>query len=188
MHKEICDYINQKVSGASATFIEAEVGDSSIIVDSSKVKEVCEALKSSDQYEFNALQVVTGCDYEDRIEVSYILASFTKNTELILKTKLTRENPEVESVCSVWKAANFLERECYDMLGVNFKNHPDFRRILCPEDWEGFPLRKDYVVQEKYLGMEVNPAHKINTADIEFHSKLIEKMGDPKKVAFSWKK
>ena len=83
----------------------------------------------------------------------------SKNTELILKVRLPRgdENnlPKVDSVCSVWKAANFQERECYDMMGVEFNNHPDLRRILCPEDWEGYPLRKDYEEPDYYRGVPV---------------------------------
>ncbi|GAB4022691.1 MAG: hypothetical protein Fur0010_25930 [Bdellovibrio sp.] len=186
MHNEIVSYLNGKVSGANATAHMAELGDSSIYVEASKLHEVCLALRNS-QWDFNVLQVITGTDYSDRIEVSYILASFTNNHELILKVKLDRENPEVDSVVDVWKAANFQERECFDMLGVNFKNHPDLRRVLCPEDWQGYPLRKDYVVQEKYLDMTVNPAHKINTGDFFFYKEIQQKMGDPKKVAFSWK-
>jgi len=186
MHNEVAAFLNSSVSGSQATAVIAELGDSTVFVDSSKIFEVCKALRHS-QWDFNVLQVITGCDYPDRIEVSYILASYTHNHELILKTKLPRTNPELESVVSIWKAANFQERECYDMLGVVFKNHPDLRRILCPDDWQGFPLRKDYVVQEKYLDMTVNPAHKINSGDFFFYKEVQQKMGDPKKVTFSWK-
>ena len=173
MHSSWADYINQKVSGANAVVNEAEIGDSSITVDSQHLLEVCRNLKEG-EHEFNVLQVITGCDYpeENIIEVSYILASLIKNTEVILKVRLPRGDesnlPKVESVTSIWSAANFQERECYDMLGVEFNNHPDHRRILCPEDWEGFPLRKDYEVQEKYLDMVVNPIHKMNIGEREF--------------------
>ena len=135
--------------------------------------------------------MISGVDYSDRIEVNYILANFTTGDELILKVPLKKESsdhePEIESVCSVWKAANYQERECYDMLGVKFNNHPDFRRILCPEDWEGYPLRKDYVVQEKYLHMTVNPEDKINYDDHNFVRELKKDFGDPKRVSGSWK-
>ena len=139
----------------------------------------------------NVLQCVTGTDYEDRIEVSYIIASFTKNSEVIIKAKLPKTSSEatvaIDSVCSVWKSANFLERETYDMLGVVFTNHPDMRRILCPDDWEGYPLRKDYKVQEVYNDMVVDPPEKVNKADHNFFKEIMEKMGDEKKVAYSWK-
>ncbi len=173
MHNELVTLINSKVGGANATTSVGEAGDASITVEGAKLYAVCEMLKNDPTYSFNVLQVITGTDFKDYIEVAYIMASFdpAKNYELILKVKLDRNNPEVESVCNLWKAANFLERETYDMLGVIFKNHPDFRRILCPEDWTGFPLRKDYVVQEVYNGMVVNPEHKMNIPDREFNAK-----------------
>jgi len=192
MHKQWVDLINDSgIENAGAVFHEAELGDSSICVNSSAIRDICFLLRDHADTKFNVLQVVTGTDYEDRIEVSYILASFINNTELILKTKLRKnekgEIPSLFSVTSVWSAANFLERETYDMLGVIFDEHPDFRRILCPEDWEGFPLRKDYVVQEVYNNMVVNPEHKVNTEDHIFVKKLKEQAEDPKKITGSWK-
>lgn len=162
MFEKIAELINSKVSGAGAEAKIAEKGDSSIKVASDKIVDVCRALKESDEYEFNVLQAISGVDYlkENEIEVNYILASFTKNLELILKVRLSRETPMVDTVVGLWGAANFQERECYDMFGVDFVGHPDLRRILTPDDWEGFPLRKDYVVQEKYHNMVVNPPEK----------------------------
>jgi len=193
MFNQIADYINKTVAGANAVVNElvANVGDKSITVDSSKIFEVCNALKTSSEFEFNVLQVITGTDYSDRIELSYILASFTKNLELILKVKLPRGDeknlPKINSVASVWSAANYQEREAFDMIGVEFLCHPDHRRILCPDDWKGYPLRKDYVVEEIYNGMVVNPPAKNNTADQMFGKNLKAQMGDPKFVSASWK-
>ena len=190
MHKEIVDFLNSSVAESKATFHEAQVGDHSIFIEPTSILEVCNALKNS-QWEFNVLQVITGCDYSDRIEVSYILASYTHNHEVIVKAKLPKKSPEAEveidSVCSVWIAANFQERECFDMVGVKFNGHPDHRRILCPDDWEGYPLRKDYVVQETYKHMTVNPAHKVNTEDHFFGDRLKRNSDEPKKVSVSWK-
>ena len=173
MHSTWASFINEKVSGANAVVNVVEAGDQSITVEATYLKSVCDVLKNG-THQFNVLQAVSGVDYpeENIIEVNYILASFIQNTELILKVRLPRGDqnnlPKVDSVSSIWKAANFQERETYDMFGVEFVGHPDFRRILCPEDWEGFPLRKDYVVQEKYLDMTVNPIHKMNIGEREF--------------------
>ncbi|MFZ4712118.1 MAG: NADH-quinone oxidoreductase subunit C [Bacteriovoracaceae bacterium] len=171
MHNELVEFINNKVAGANATTVAVEAGDASITVDGAKLFQVCEALKN--EKGFKVLEVVGGTDFKDYIEVAYVIATFdpANSQELILKIKLDRNAPEVESVCKLWNSANFLERETYDMMGVIFKNHPDLRRILCPEDWTGFPLRKDYVVQEVYNGMVVNPEHKMNIPDREFAAK-----------------
>lgn len=193
MHNQVANFLNSQVGGCNAIVNApvAAVGDHSITVNAANILEVCRALKTSSEFEFNVLQVVTGTDYPEFIEVSYILASYTKNLELILKVKLPKNDknhlPQVQSVTSVWSSANFQERETYDMLGVEFLNHPDLRRILCPYDWEGHPLRRDYVVQEKYLDMVVDPPHKNNTYDQMFGKKLKEELGDPKRVSASWK-
>lgn len=187
MHNQIIKVLNAEVSGCNAVLTEATVGDSFITVEASSILTVCELLKKSNDFQFNVLQVITGADYPDRMEVSYILASYIKNLEVIIKVKLPRESAEIQSVVSVWVAANFQERECYDMYGIKFSGHPDLRRILCPDDWSGFPLRKDYVVAEVYNGMVINPAHKINTADHMFAKKLKEELGNPKLVSSSWK-
>jgi NADH-quinone oxidoreductase subunit C len=87
----------------------------------------------------------------------------------MLKVKLTdRLNPVVDSIVKLFAAANFQEREVYDMFGIKFNNHPDLRRILCPDDWQGWPLRKDYVAQKDYNGMAVYPDGKMNFDDREF--------------------
>jgi NADH-quinone oxidoreductase subunit C len=193
MHNQIAEYLNKTVSGCGAVVNPqvANVGDLSITVNAANILEVCKSLKLSSEFDFNVLEVITGTDYSDRIEVSYVLASFTKNYELILKVKLPRNEgnglPKINSVSSVWSAANFQERETFDMIGVDFIGHPDLRRILCPYDWQGHPLRRDYVVQEKYLDMVVNPPAKNNTSDQMFGKRLKEELGDPKLVSSSWK-
>jgi NADH-quinone oxidoreductase subunit C len=193
MHNQIAETINKLVPGANATAAIATLGDSSVMVDAGKILAVCKTLKTEG---FNVLQAITATDYSDRIELTYILGDFISNRELLLKIKTPRgdgngNNKEslskVDSVVSVWSAANFQEREAYDMMGINFTGHPDLRRVLTPDDWQGYPLRKDYVVQEKYLDMVVNPAHKINTEDHMFGKKLKVEIGDPKKVSASWK-
>jgi NADH-quinone oxidoreductase subunit C len=193
MHSQIVDFLNKSVPGCNPVINApvAVVGDQSITVAAANILEVCSALKSSPEFAFNVLQVITGTDYPDRIELSYILASYSKNLELILKANLPRGDKnnlsKINTVVSVWSAANFQERETYDMIGVEFVGHPDFRRILCPYDWDGHPLRRDYVVQEKYLDMVVDPPAKNNTYDQMFGKRLKEELGDPKRVSASWK-
>jgi len=192
MLNQIADFINSKVSSANAVATTPEKGDGFVTVKAESILEVANALKTSSEFEMNVLQVITGTDYPatSEIELTYILASFTKNLELLLKVRLPRGDknnlPKINSVVSVWRAANYQEREAFDMIGVTFVGHPDHRRILTPDDWDGHPLRKDYVVQEVYRGMVVNPAHKVNTEDHFFGKKLKETM-DPKKVVNSWK-
>lgn len=193
MLKEIAEYLNQNVEGCQANAVdEVEVGDGHVWVSAEKIFDVCQALAQKEPFDFNVLQVISGVDFpeKDKIEVNYMLASFTNNSDFILKTDVPRGDgktlPKLDSVCDIWGAANFQERECFDMLGVEFEGHPDHRRILCPDDWEGHPLRKDYVVQEKYRDMVVNPPEKINSHDHHFYKELLTKY-EQKSVSHSWK-
>lgn len=107
---------------------------------------------------FDQLTCVTGIDNgpeANTTEVVYHLYSIPFNVQLALRVVLPRDNSTVESLCSIWKSANWLEREAYDMVGIKFTNHPDLRRILMPADWEGFPLRKDYVESELYRDVKI---------------------------------
>jgi len=179
MHEKLVELINQNVEGAEAVANIAEVGDSSITVNTEKIVDVCRFLKNQDGCEFNVLQVITGTDYPDHIEVSYVLASYIDNLELILKVKAEKsegdELPKVKSIHSLWKAADWQERECYDMVGVDFVGHPDLRRILTSDDWEGYPLRKDYKAAEQYRGMVIYPPEKQNLDDQNFAAVQKEK-------------
>jgi NADH-quinone oxidoreductase subunit C len=97
---------------------------------------------------FDYLADITAVDWKDKIEVIYQLNALADNTKIALRVSLDRNKPEVESLINIWKGADFQEREAYDLMGVVFKNHPDLRRILLPDDWEGYPLRKDYVIPD----------------------------------------
>ena len=183
MLNEIVELIHRNIPQANARLISPEDGkcDAAVWVDAAQILSVCKLLKNDSHFNFHVLQVISGVDYpqEQKIEVNYMLANFEPNKghELILKTDVKRDGAKLDSVVSVWKAANFQERECYDMLGVEFIGHPDLRRILCPDDWEGFPLRKDYQVQKFYHDMEVEPPHKMNIEDREFAEKSKQKDG-----------
>ncbi len=119
---------------------------------------VMDALYKSPATYFDMLSCVTGLDNgvdTGTMEVVYNLYSIPFNHHLMIKVVVPREKPEVESVSMIWKTANWQEREIFDMYGINFKNHPDLRRILMPADWEGHPLRKDYKQQEYYREIRV---------------------------------
>ena len=90
------------------------------------------------------LSCLTCVDWNTHLEMVYILIARSFKETIFVKTKLDRENPEIDTISKLWKGAEFHEREVYDMFGVKFKNHPDLRRILLDDEWVGFPLRKDY--------------------------------------------
>jgi NADH-quinone oxidoreductase subunit C len=125
------------------------LGQLSIRIDGAHIVEVCETLKRDAETPFNYLSDLTCVHWPDRretpFEVVYQLYSISKNERVRLKVNTNGEG--VESVTSVWPAADWLEREVYDLFGVVFRNHPDLRRILLPPDWEGHPLRKDYPLE-----------------------------------------
>ena len=126
--------------------IEA-LGEVTAIVPGQHIVEVCTALKVSPQGAFDFLADICGADRgveeEPRFEVNYHLFSTKKHHRLRLKVLLHEENARVPTVTGVWRTANWHERETYDLLGVIFEDHPDLRRILLPEDWQGHALRKD---------------------------------------------
>ncbi len=93
---------------------------------------------------FDNLSVITGIDYRDRFEVIYNFFSYRKKENLVLKVILDHEAPAVDSVASIWKVADWLERETFDLVGIKFTGHPNLVRILLPDGWNGHPLRKDY--------------------------------------------
>lgn len=117
-------------------------------IDRARLPEICAHLKSSAELAFDYPADITTVDWSDRLEMVYHLYSVSKKHKLTLKTDLDRENPVIGSVISVWKGADWQEREIFDLFGVKFEGHPDLRRILLPEEFEGYPLRKDYVIPE----------------------------------------
>jgi NADH-quinone oxidoreductase subunit C len=122
-------------------------GELTVEVSPEKVVEACRVLK--DNLQFERLSTVTAVDRhpsEPRFEVVYHLQSIARNEWLRLKCRLGGENPEIDSVTGVWRGANWYEREAFDLFGIRFRNHPDLRRIMMPDDWEGHPLRKNYPV------------------------------------------
>jgi NADH-quinone oxidoreductase subunit C len=101
-------------------------------------------LRDDPSLQFNYLRNLSGVDQETHLEVVYHLLSLDHVHEVCVKVKTDREAPSVPSVTPVWPTANWNEREVFDLLGVDFPGHPDLRRIMMPDDWVGYPLRKDY--------------------------------------------
>ncbi len=124
-------------------------------VEPSAILDVSGFMRNEDSLSMDHLELLGGVDYKDRIEVVYVLYSLKHHHRYTLKCRLPREAPMIHTVESIWAVANWHERETFDMFGVVFEGHSDLRRILCPDDWEGYPLRKDYKVPKIYREMPV---------------------------------
>ena len=110
-----------------------------------RLKEFAKKLRNDDQAQFDYMFSLTCIDYPEHMGMVYHLRSTSLGHEMVLKCKIDdRENPVVDTLCDIWRTAEYHEREVYDLFGVKFNDHPDLRRILLDEDWEGYPLRKDY--------------------------------------------
>jgi NADH-quinone oxidoreductase subunit C len=125
----------------------ARVGDATARVDPGRVVEVARLLRDDSDLEFEMLTDVTAVDYlgeEPRFEMVYPFYSVARNRRLRVKARVPEEPAEIDSLVDVYASANWMEREVWDLYGIRFKGHPDLRRILLYEEFEGHPLRKDY--------------------------------------------
>lgn len=122
-------------------------GEITVVIPKNKIVEICKFLRDDSELSFNFLSDLTSLDFYEkkkpRFEVNYHLLSHANRCRLRLKVAV-EEGERVPSVTSVWSTANWHEREVYDLMGIEFENHPDLRRILTPDGWIGHPLRKDY--------------------------------------------
>jgi NADH-quinone oxidoreductase subunit C len=116
---------------------------------------ICLFLRNDENLLFDYLSCLSGMDYKTGLGVVYNLYSFTFGHKITLKVVVDKNNPVVPSIEKVWKSANWHEREAFDLIGVKFDGHPNLIRILCPYDWDGHPLQKDYKTPEVYHGMKV---------------------------------
>lgn len=123
------------------------------VVEPQALPEIGRFLHDDADIAFDCLSNESGVDYKDRIEVVYHLFSYSKRHSAVLKIKLPREDPHAPTLENVWKSANWMEREIFDLIGVTFDGHSDLRRILMPEDWIGHPQRKDFVEPLEYHGI-----------------------------------
>jgi NADH-quinone oxidoreductase subunit C len=119
----------------------------SVFIERAYIREACALLKKAGFNFFSDLTCVDLHPSEPRFEVIYHLLSHARKERVRLKVRLMGDDASLESITSVWPAADFFEREVYDLFGVRFLGHPNLRRILMPEDWDGHPMRKDYPVE-----------------------------------------
>jgi len=157
-----------------AVILEAvpDVPQPYVTVAAPAVAEVCSFLWKHESLYFDFLACITGIDNgpeKGTMEVIYHLNSIPFGLQFVVRTVTGRDKagenlPEVPSVSHIWRTADWHEREIYDLFGIVFTGHPDLRRILMPADWEGFPLRKDYSVQEVYHGIRVKYEDRENPA------------------------
>ena len=154
----IIEVLSRTVPAAGLERVASADGMPTFYVALEQLVDTCRALRDTPDLEFAFLADLLPVDYlprEPRFEIVYLLASLgvagfgATPKRLRVKVRVPGANPSVPSVSSVWPAASWSEREAYDLFGIHFSDHPDLRRILMPEDWEGFPLRKDYPVQIK---------------------------------------
>jgi NADH-quinone oxidoreductase subunit C len=115
-----------------------------INIESSNWKTVAQQFRSTAGFEFDYLFCLTCVDWKTHFTMVYHLTSTIHRHTLVVKSKLDRNNPEIETVSDIWRTAEFHEREVYDLFGVKFSHHPDLRRLLLTDDFNGYPLRKDF--------------------------------------------
>ncbi|MBK8947082.1 MAG: NADH-quinone oxidoreductase subunit C [Ignavibacteriae bacterium] len=171
--EEILEILKNKFPNFSFSFDNSLPLESFLNVDALQLPEVCTFLRDDEKLQFDNLMNLSGVDDNNAkkekdengneklvgrtLSVYYHLESMKLNHKLNLKVSVAIENPEVESVESIWKSADWHEREAFDMFGIKFLNHPNLIRILMPYDWEdgSYPLRKDFETPEFYNGMKI---------------------------------
>lgn len=147
---QIAKMIEEKFAG-QVVGTETYVGQVGVMLRKDKIKDICLFLRDEPSLKMDHLSDLTAVDFSrypgdtgPRFEVVYNLISTEHHHRIRLKVRVPEEDPRIDSVSSIWQTANWHERETYDLMGITFEGHPDLRRILLPEDWEGHPLRKEY--------------------------------------------
>ncbi len=169
---EIYEILKNKYPNDIKEYVTDLPVENFIEISPSAIKEISLFLRDSEETLFDSLMNLSGVDNADgernededgsfyykggTLSVYYHMFSTELNHKLVIRVTTPKDDPQIESVESIWKTANWHEREAFDMYGIVFLNHPDLRRILMPDDWEaGYPLRKDYKNPEFYRGMRV---------------------------------
>jgi NADH-quinone oxidoreductase subunit C len=153
---EIFEKMKNEFGDVIIEFKDEVHSDPFIVVEASKIFDICHTLRDDNDFLFDYLSCLSGLDKKDDLQVVYHLYSMTHRHTIVIKASVPKENPNIPSVERIWKAADWHEREAYDMLGIIFDGHHNLIRILTPYDWEGYPLRKDYKEPEYYNGIKVS--------------------------------
>jgi NADH-quinone oxidoreductase subunit C len=160
VHARLKDRFGEKI-----TAFQAEALQPWAVVAPEAIAEAAAFAKSDPELAFDNLLCLSAVDYPKetppRMEVVYHLFSYEHRHQFVLKVHLPREEPRVPTVERTWAVANWHEREAYDLFGIVFEGHSDLRRILLPDDWVGYPLRKDWVDPDFYNGMHVKPTQQM---------------------------
>jgi NADH-quinone oxidoreductase subunit C len=144
----------------------------SVYVSPALLPKALRAWRDSDQLQLTFLAELTAVDFwprKPRFELVYVLVSIPRQLRLRVKVRLDGDPALASTVSDIWPAANWLEREVWDLFGIQFEGHPDPRRLLMPEDWEGFPLRKDYPVQ---INRKVRTSEPMQMTEEEFRANM----------------
>ena len=150
--------IEKKVKGAHAdAVVSSDAESSAILVKADAWSEVANTLATDKELKFDSLMCLSGYDngVDSSLGVAYNLYSMTHRHKIEIRIEVPRDGGQIPSVANLWRTADWHEREAYDMYGMTFTGHPDHRRMLLPDDWVGYPLKKDYQTPELYLGMPV---------------------------------
>ncbi len=144
------DFVQSILGGDLLEVVEYR-NEVTLVAPPNRIREICLALRDNPALQYTLLEDVTAVDWPDRtprFDIIYHIASLSKRLFLRLKSRIGADGdddtPHISSVTSVWPSANWFEREVFDLFGVVFDDHPDLKRILMPNDWDGYPLRKDY--------------------------------------------
>jgi len=155
IHKKLLDHFGLEVILGLTEAAEA-LRDPYVSVTGARIDKVCLYCRVEPKLEFDFCQSITGMDTGETLTCVYHLYSYRQKQTLVLKATTPRSAPRLPSCVSVWPAADWYEREVFDLYGIQFEGHPDLRRLLLPEDWEGHPMLKDYKQPATYRGMSTS--------------------------------
>ena len=130
-----------------------------LLVDKKDIIKVLKSLKETPELKCNNLHCLTGVDYKEHMEVVYHLYSYELEHKIVVKARVTREDPKIDSAYSLWKTADWQEREAYELYGIEFKGHPNLKALLLTDDFPGFPYRKDVPLENNEEWLLENDGH-----------------------------